>query len=83
MSTEPQPISDEQIRDVIRWLDDAVSTTSTIDRYERVGRAVRTLTRLWSDVNPDFHGDAWYPISAMLTEHWTQIREHMSDVDPV
>lgn len=81
MSTDQQPISDDEIRDVMGWLNEALSTTGAKARHERVGRAVRTLTRLWSKKNPAFDGDAWYPISAMLTEHWTQISDHMSSVD--
>lgn len=81
MSTDQQPISDDEIRDVMGWLNEALSTTGAEARHERVGRAVRTLTRLWSEKNPAFDGDAWYPISAMLTEHWTQISDHMSSVD--
>ena len=81
MSTDQQPISDDEIRDVMRWLNEALSTAGAEARHEQVGRAVRTLTRLWADQNPDFAGDAWYPVSAMLTEHWAQISEHMSAVD--
>ena len=81
MSTDQQPISDDEIRDVMRWLNEALSTAGAEARHEQVGRAVRTLTRLWADQNPDFDGDAWYPVSAMLTEHWAQINEHMSAVD--
>lgn len=81
MSADQQPISDDEIRDVMGWLDEALSTAGAEARHEQVGRAVRTLTRLWADQNPDFDGDAWYPVSAMLTEHWAQISEHMSAVD--
>lgn len=81
MSTDQQPISDDEIRDVMGWLNEALSTAGAEARHEQVGRAVRTLTRLWADQNPDFDGDAWYPVSAMLTEHWAQINGHMSAVD--
>ena len=79
--TDHDPITDHDICDVVRWLDEALSESSPEARHECVGRAVRALTRLWAEANPDFGPDAWYPVSHMLTEHWHQISEHMSDVD--
>lgn len=77
--TDHHPISDDDIRDVTRWLEEALSAINPEERHERVGSAVRALTRVWATANPDFSGDAWYPVSFMLTEHWDQIRRHMTD----
>jgi hypothetical protein len=79
--TEHNPITDEDINGVTRWLEEALSATNPEARHERVGRAVRALTRVWAAANADFDGDAWYPISWMLTEHWDQIRGHMANAE--
>lgn len=81
MTTGQPPIDDDDLRDVVHWLEEAISSTDADERRERVGRAVRALTRVWSQANPRFDGDAWYPVSAMLTEHWTQIRVYMADTE--
>ncbi len=81
MATTDEQLVPDAVEQVMRLLGEALEASSSEDRHERVGRAVRTLTRLWSEMNPDFDGDAWYPVSAMLTEHWDQIRQHMAAAD--
>ena len=76
--TEFNPISDDDIRHVIGFLEQALSTDPEA-RHVPVGSAVRALTRVWAIANPDFSGDAFYPVSFMVHEHWDQIRRHMAD----
>jgi len=59
---EPDPISDDDLRDVSRWLEAALSKTSQEERHELVGRGVRALTRVWATANPDFGDDTWHPV---------------------
>jgi hypothetical protein len=45
-----------------------------------VGPVVRMITRLWSRLNSPFDSDAWYPVSALLSEHWPEIVSYQSKV---
>lgn len=45
-----------------------------------VGPVVRSITRLWSELNPSFDSDAWYVISALLSEYWPEISAFQSKV---
>jgi len=64
---EPDPISDDDLRDVSRWLEAALSKTSQEERHELVGRGVRALTRVWATANPDFGDDTWHPVRTTTT----------------
>lgn len=74
-------ISDKDLASAIEALARAISIERPDDRREELGRAVRTVTRLWALANPGFDQDAWYPVSYMLTEHWSQIRAHMENAE--
>jgi hypothetical protein len=67
---------DDDLRVLSEEIIAAVGVTEPNQLREVLGPAVRRLTRLWAELNPEFDGDAWYPVSYMLTEHWDQIREH-------
>lgn len=69
-------ITDEDIEAAIEFLRQAFECQGDQARKEALGRAVRTVTRMWALANPHFDGGAWYPVSYLLTEHWTEIRAH-------
>lgn len=77
----PAQISDEDIEGAIAFLQQALECSGDEDRRERLGVAVRSITRMWAIANPEFSGDAWYPVSFMLTEHWAEIRTYMENAD--
>jgi hypothetical protein len=77
-----RPTEEEASRllgDAQRALDRA--TPSDVDDLRSiVGPVVRSMTRLWSRLNPTFDSEAWYPISWLLTEHWPEIVAFQSQV---
>lgn len=74
-------ISDDDLEGAIEALSRAISIEKPDERREQLGRAVRTVTRLWALANPEFDRDAWYPVSYMLSEHWSQICTHMENAE--
>ena len=72
---QPQ-IESTEIEQVMALLNEALGVDG-VERVGRLGLAVRALTRIWSDANPTFDGDAWYPVSYLLGEHWNEIQSHM------
>jgi hypothetical protein len=72
---QPQ-IEPTEIEQVMALLNEALGVDG-VERVGRLGLAVRALTRIWSDANPTFDGDAWYPVSYLLGEHWNEIQSHM------
>ena len=74
---EDPGLVDDLLDQAIRHLQDARSATGLDEKRERLGLAVRAATRLWADLHPTFTGDAWYPISHLLQQHWPAIGDHM------
>ncbi|HQF94350.1 MAG TPA: hypothetical protein PLS46_09340 [Microthrixaceae bacterium] len=74
---EQPPVESDDIQQVITLLEEAVAAEDSAQRVGRLGPAVRALTRIWSDANPTFDSDAWYPVSYLLGEHWEAIQSHM------
>lgn len=79
MSAQHRPIGDQELKEVFDHLVAALDEADPEARHVRVGSAVRAMTRIWSQANPEFDGDAWYAISALLSQHWNAIRQHMAD----
>lgn len=64
---------DELTRTARRGLDAAAAAESPDTRREQLGVAVRAITRLWAEMNPQFDGDAFYPVSWLIGRHWSAI----------
>ena len=64
---------DELTRSARHGLDGATAAENPETRREQLGVAVRALTRLWAEMNPEFDGDAYYPVSWLVGRHWSAI----------
>lgn len=74
-----EAITDEDLKHVMKFLRLAIKSEDDKQRLMWTGTAVRGLTRIWAHANPRFDGEAWFPISFLLAEHWDAIRAHMAD----
>lgn len=75
-----QPIENGAIEQIVASLEQVLRLESDQDRHGQLGVAMRTITRLWAEVNPDFDRDAFGPVSFMLTEHWDRIKDYMASM---
>jgi hypothetical protein len=76
---------EEMTRTAGRALHGAAVAEEPDARREQVGVAVRALTRLWAETNPEFDGDAYCPVSWLIGRHWSAIvagRNSAEDVSP-
>lgn len=71
-------IEDGEVEHLVETLKLVLQMADDEARHEQLGFAVRAITRMWAQANPEFDRDAWYPVSYMLSEHWDRICDHMS-----